>query len=134
MGLPPQLDEDDLAKRRMTVGELGKRFVADYTGGRVKNVKRYRRDVGYLLGKHVWPKEPKPGRGWLGRMKVGQVGRSDLRRFRDELLEDGLSNSTVKIALANLSRMFNWAREEANHRLRQPGGLGREAVGRRPGR
>ena len=46
-------------------------------------------------------------------MKVGEVGRSDLRRFRDEMLEDGLSNSTVKIALANLSRMFNWAREEA---------------------
>jgi integrase len=108
----PNVDEDALASKRMTVGDLGKRFVAEYTGGRVKNVKKYRREVGYLLGKHVWPKEPKLGRGWLGRMKVGQVGRSDLRRFRDELLEDGLSNSTVKIALANLSRMFNWAREE----------------------
>ena len=108
----PEITEGEVAQKRMTVAALGDRFVKEYTGRKVKNLKNYRREVGYLLGKHVWPKEPEPGRGWLGRRLVAEVNREDLRRLRDEMLADELSNATVKITLAYLSRMFNWAREE----------------------
>jgi integrase len=108
----PETTEEDLAQKKLTVAVLGAQFVKEYTGARVKDVDNYRKEVGYLLGKHVWPKEPEPGRGWLGRRLVAEVNRTDLRRLRDEMLADGLSNATVKITLAYLSRMFNWAREE----------------------
>jgi integrase len=109
----PEATADELTQKRMTVADLGKRFVKEYTGGRVKNIKHYRREVGYLLGKHVWPDQHEPGKGWLGPLRVEAVGRAELRRLRDQMLdEDGLSKATVKITLAYLSRMYNWAREE----------------------
>src|SRR5882724_7213907 len=44
---------EDLAKKRITVRELGARFLAEYSSPRIKNIERYRSMVGYVFKKHL---------------------------------------------------------------------------------
>jgi integrase len=108
-----------VARHRLTLEELGERFIADYSSPRVKNITKYRREAGYLLRRHVFPS--------LGHMRVVDVERRHLNRLCERLLTErpavpaagesaisrtGKSRSTVRSIFAGLSRMYNWARIE----------------------
>src|SRR2546425_2704357 len=91
---------EDLAKKRMTVRELGERFVAEYTSPRVKDVDRYRKMAEYLFGKHLYPA--------VGAVPAMALTAAQLERFRDERRAAGLGPQSVRHVLAFTSRMYNW--------------------------
>ena len=99
----PEHKPEDVARQRLTVEELTKTFLRDYSSPRVKDADRYRREVRSILRNLT---------AAYGGMFVVDVGRFQISRLRDDKLAAGLSKSTVKLILAYTSRMWNWARTE----------------------
>lgn len=95
---------DELTRRSITLAEVVKKFLADYSSPRIKDMTHYRREVGYLLNGHLVPT--------LGSKRAAEVTRNDVSHLRDQKLAAGLSKATVKAVLAYTSRLYNWARIE----------------------
>src|SRR6266849_5744423 len=55
VGIPELPGEEEAAKKRMTVRQLGGRFTAEYDSPRVKDLRRYRKVAEYLFEKHLYP-------------------------------------------------------------------------------
>lgn len=107
----PEPTPEEVQRDRLTVKELTDAFLRDYSSPRLKDVARYRKEVGFTL-RHLT--------GSLGHMRVVDVGRFQLARLRDEKLAAGLSKATVKLILAYSSRMWNWARTEGMIEVQNP--------------
>jgi integrase len=102
-----QLSSEEVSQQRLTVKELGERFLKDYTSPRLKDAALYRKRVGYLFRKHLFPSSAGPLLA-SDRDKV----RRELERLRDNMLAAKLSAQTAKLTLAHASKMYVWARKE----------------------
>src|SRR3989442_244656 len=55
VGIPQPPGPQEVARRRMTVRDLGEKFTAEYAAPRLKDPKRYRKMAEYLFEKHLYP-------------------------------------------------------------------------------
>jgi integrase len=118
VGMARQPRPEELERRRVTLGTLCDRFVAEYTNPRIKDLERYRSDVRSAFKTHV-----KPHR--IGAAPAMELTTQQLRDFRDELLagdesDNAPSAETVKKVLAFLGRLYNWANDQQLIDCRNP--------------
>lgn len=106
----PEVSDEDKARRRITVKELGAKFLDErdgYSNPKIKDIAEYRRQAKSKLEVRVYPR--------IGGRAVAGLDVSDVERLRDELLkskQDGgaaLEPASVTLTIAVLSKMFNWA-------------------------
>jgi integrase len=97
---------EQLARRSITVRDLGEKFMAEYSNPKVKDMKLYRREAKWKLASRINPR--------IGDRAVASLTVADLERFRDDLGDekDGkLKPASVTRTLALLSKMFAWGRK-----------------------
>jgi integrase len=119
-GLAPKPEAEELARRRITLATLCDQFCAEYTNPKVKDIDRYRNSARYAFKKHV-----KPHR--IAAMPATMLITQQLRDFRDELLAPAAAENvrtpapmTVKMVLAFLGRLYNWANDKQIIDCRNP--------------
>lgn len=104
-----QLSPEEQQRTSITVKELCEKFLAEYRSPKLKDPSRYTREARSILSVRVWPH--------LGNRLAGSVGHLDVERMRDLLTaqetksgDPQLSPRSVAMALAVLSKVYNWAR------------------------
>jgi hypothetical protein len=100
--IPPSPEE--LARRTITVKELGAAFTERYTTPRLKDAEDYRAEAASVLNARIWPT--------LGARTAASLTSLDVERLRDKLLEGHYAGATVIGTLACLSRMFVWGKRQ----------------------
>lgn len=113
VGIPALPTKEELARRLMTVRELGEKFTSEYSSARLKDPRRYRTITKYLFEKHVYPA--------VGTVPAAQLTTAQLERLRDKLREEGkLAPQSVRHVLAFTSRMYVWAADKGILDCRNP--------------
>jgi integrase len=89
----------------LTVNQLADEFIAKYDRpGRIKNVKRYRKDAKWQIDGYV--------RGLIGVKLARDVTQDDVERIRDAVLAKGRSPQTTVHVMKVISRMYRWGRKK----------------------
>lgn len=102
VGVPQPPNAEELARRLITVRQLGERFTAEYNSPRVKSPVSYRKMAQYLFEKHVYDT--------LGAIPAAQLTTAQLERLRDKLREEEkLAPQSVRHVLAYISRLYSWS-------------------------
>jgi integrase len=111
----PERTKEDKAQAHITIKELGERFTAEYVSSKIKDIKQYQREAKAILRKRVYPHI---GHIAAAQLKTKQVDAlintlsSDVRRAGTKQVAGvGFSGSSVRSAVAALSRMYSWARK-----------------------
>lgn len=98
----PEFTEEDHAKKALTVADLAARFIAEYNGPRLKDRKRYLRDVRPAINQRLLPYP-------LAKLPVADVRKIDIANHRDALRRNGYMPATINTVLSYVHRMFSWA-------------------------
>lgn len=103
VGIQPRVEESPevRARRTVTVAELGATFGEKYTSAKVKDIKTYRREAKNILATRVYPH--------LGTMRAAEVTTKHVDNMVATLTAEGYAGSSVRSALASLSKVYNWA-------------------------
>ena len=97
-----ELSSDELDRRAITVGELGERFLNEYSRPSLRSLKNYRTQVAAVFNQRL--------KGYpLAAMPAVSVRRIHVEAHRDALTRDGYKPATVNDALDRLSLVYNWA-------------------------
>ncbi len=113
VGIPALPSKEEVARRRMTVRELGEQFTSQYNSARLKDPPRYRTMTKYLFEKHLYPA--------VGTVPAAQLTTAQLEHLRDKLREEGkLAPQSVRHVLAFTSRMYVWAADKGILDCRNP--------------
>lgn len=104
---------EELARANVTVKELCEKFLTGYRSPKHKDPDRYERESRSILSVRVYPQ--------LGHRAAAAVQPKDVEAMRDALTagrgDDGapsLSPRSVTMALAKLSKVYNWGRRQGH--------------------
>lgn len=97
VGLPVKAQE----QQRLTVEELGQKFLEGYSRPRIKDLDAYQAKARTVLARQIVPV--------LGPRRADEIRTTHVEDLRDELRESGYAPNTINAALVVLSRIFTWA-------------------------
>lgn len=100
VGIQEPSEQEQTAKT-LTVGDLAKRFLAEYDAPRLKDRKQYMETVGPWVRCRLLPYS-------LAGLPVADVRKLHVVMYRDELRKQGFKPSSINTWVRYLSRVFTW--------------------------
>lgn len=97
-----ELTPEQRARKTITIGELSKRFLDEYAPPHIKDLARYRREIGCVHRVRILPR--------FRKTPAASVVIAEVEALRDQQLSDALSAASVTQTLAALSKLYSWAR------------------------
>jgi integrase len=94
---------EEMARNTITVKALGERFAKEYSSPKLKDPKRYHQEASNILALRVYPH--------LGDHAAAAVTALEVEQMRDKLTAEGYAARSVTLALATLSKVYNWGRK-----------------------
>lgn len=93
---------DEHKRRTVTVGELGERFLKDYSRPSLRSPEKYRTQVAAVFHQRL--------QGYpIATMPAASVRRIHVEAHRDALVRAGYKPATVNDTLTRLSLVYNWS-------------------------
>lgn len=101
VGIDPKADERRRARARMTVRDLGEKFLQEYENDTVKDMEVYRRKARSHLTVHIYAR--------LGARAVVSLTGADFSALRKAMAEAKKSPDQIRLVMATAKKMFRWA-------------------------
>jgi integrase len=96
--------EDQIARRSVTIEQLGEKFTTEYAAPKLKNPEDYRMEAKSVLTVRIYPA--------LGPRAAASVGQLDVESLRDALIAEGYAKQSVTNTLNTLSKLYGWAHKQ----------------------
>jgi integrase len=95
--------EEQIAKRSLTVEQLGEKFTDTFSSPKIKNPADYRMEAKSVL-KRIYPA--------LGKRAAASVTSLDVEQLRDKLATEKYKPQTITNTLMTLSKLYGWGKKQ----------------------